>query len=84
MYSSPSAVTLTLATQPGDVLQRGVVFLNGFPLGRYDARGPQRSVYAPQGVARAGRNALLVLETAAGTAPGPLELRTFDHPLYNH
>ncbi|WP_231819284.1 glycoside hydrolase family 35 protein [Microbacterium resistens] len=45
---------------PGGV--RGMVWLNGFLLGRYDARGPQVTLYAPEPLWRAGRNELRVLD----------------------
>ncbi len=41
---------------------RGVVWLNDFALGRYWDRGPQRTLYAPAPLWRAGRNELTVLE----------------------
>ncbi|MFE9066597.1 beta-galactosidase family protein [Streptomyces violaceusniger] len=41
---------------------KGQVWLNGFALGRYWDRGPQRTLYAPAPVWRAGRNELVILE----------------------
>ncbi|WP_406458804.1 glycoside hydrolase family 35 protein [Streptomyces sp. NBC_00876] len=41
---------------------KGHVWLNGFALGRYWDRGPQRTLYAPAPVWRAGRNELVILE----------------------
>lgn len=41
---------------------RGFVWLNGFLLGRYDAAGPQRTLYAPAPLWRGGENNLLILE----------------------
>ncbi len=41
---------------------KGNAWLNGFPLGRYWSRGPQRSLYVPAPVLRPGRNELVVLE----------------------
>ncbi|MFJ5546652.1 beta-galactosidase family protein [Streptomyces sp. NPDC093225] len=41
---------------------KGTVWLNGFALGRYWDRGPQRTLYAPAPLWRPGRNELVVLE----------------------
>lgn len=41
---------------------RGLLWLNGFLLGRYSAEGPQRTLYAPGPLWRAGTNELVVLE----------------------
>ncbi|MFD5916572.1 glycoside hydrolase family 35 protein [Kitasatospora sp. NPDC058201] len=41
---------------------RGLLWLNGFLLGRYTHEGPQRTLYAPGPLWRAGRNTLVVLE----------------------
>ncbi|SEL81060.1 glycoside hydrolase family 35 protein [Streptacidiphilus jiangxiensis] len=52
---------------------KGMVWLNGFALGRYWEVGPQRTLYAPGPLWRAGRNEITVLELHT---PGPaLELR---------
>ncbi|MEV6901715.1 beta-galactosidase family protein [Amycolatopsis sp. NPDC051372] len=42
--------------------EKGIVWLNGFNLGRYWSRGPQRTLYAPAPLWRRGRNELVVLE----------------------
>ncbi|WP_295014076.1 beta-galactosidase [uncultured Microbacterium sp.] len=42
---------------------RGLVWLNGFLLGRYAAIGPQVTLYAPGPLWRAGRNTVHVLDT---------------------
>ncbi|MET7994685.1 beta-galactosidase family protein [Amycolatopsis sp. NPDC005232] len=42
--------------------EKGIVWLNGFNLGRYWSRGPQRTLYAPAPLWRSGRNELVVLE----------------------
>lgn len=62
---------------------KGVVWINGFCLGRYWSRGPQRTLYVPGPVLREHGNELVVLElhaTAHGEARfvpqmdlGPLE-----------
>ncbi|MFJ9780197.1 beta-galactosidase family protein [Amycolatopsis sp. NPDC101161] len=57
---------------------KGLVWFNGFPLGRYWRRGPQRTLYVPRPVVRAGANDLVVLELdtmldpAARFVPRPL------------
>lgn len=42
---------------------KGMVWLNGFLLGRYWERGPQVTLYAPAPLWRAGRNEVVVLDT---------------------
>lgn len=49
--------------------QRGVVWLNGFCLGRYDCAGPTRTLYVPGPVVRATGNALVVWELDACPDP---------------
>ena len=57
---------------------KGVAWINGFPLGRYWRRGPQRTLYVPGPALRAGENELAVFETdvlvdpVARFVPGPL------------
>ncbi|WP_395293086.1 beta-galactosidase family protein [Kitasatospora hibisci] len=65
--------------EPGDAFValpgwgRGLLWLNGFLLGRYSPDSPQHTLYAPGPLWRAGGNELIVLELAAhGTV---LELR---------
>lgn len=41
---------------------KGVAFVNGFNLGRYWSRGPQRTLYVPWPVLRVGDNELVVFE----------------------
>lgn len=49
---------------------KGVAWVNGFALGRYWSRGPQRTLYVPGPVLRPGENTLTILEleAAASTA----------------
>lgn len=56
-------------TEPGDTYLalpgwgKGYVWVNGFCLGRYwESRGPQRTLYVPWPLLRAGRNEVVVLE----------------------
>ena len=57
---------------------KGLAWVNGFPLGRYWRRGPQRTLYVPGPALRAGDNELAVFETdmlldpVARFVPGPL------------
>lgn len=48
---------------------KGYVWVNGFCLGRYWSLGPQRSLYLPWPLLRAGRNELVVLELDDVTEP---------------
>ena len=48
-----------------DGLGKGIAWLNGFCLGRYWSRGPQRTLYVPGPVTRRNDNELVVLELAA-------------------
>ncbi|GAA4876219.1 beta-galactosidase [Paenibacillus vulneris] len=41
---------------------KGVVWINGFNLGRYWNQGPTRTLYVPAPLLRAGRNEIVVLE----------------------
>jgi beta-galactosidase len=51
-------------------LGKGIAWVNGFCLGRYWSRGPQRTLYVPGPVLRIGDNELVVLEL--DTAPEAL------------
>jgi beta-galactosidase len=57
----------TFVALPG--CAKGVVWINGFNLGRYWDRGPQRTLYLPGPLLRPGRNDLHVLELHRVTAP---------------
>ncbi|MER6582021.1 beta-galactosidase family protein [Nonomuraea sp. NPDC001023] len=66
--------TLTVA-EPRDAYlalpgwTKGYVWVNGFCLGRYWDRGPQRTLYLPWPLLRAGGNELVVLELDGCRAP---------------
>jgi len=47
---------------------KGMAWVNGWPLGRYWSRGPQRTLYVPGPATAAGRNVLVVLETTSARA----------------
>jgi beta-galactosidase len=57
---------------------KGVAWLNGFNLGRYWNRGPQRSLYIPAPWLRQGRNDLIILELHKFSHP---VVQLLDHPL---
>ena len=46
---------------------KGYAFINGFLLGRYWANGPQRTLYVPSPVTKAGANQLILLELEGAT-----------------
>jgi beta-galactosidase len=48
---------------------KGLVWVNGFLLGRYWRRGPQRTLFVPSPVTRAGCNEVAVLEFEAMAEP---------------
>ncbi len=47
---------------------KGLLWVNGFTLGRYWRNGPQRSLFVPAGATRRGRNDIVVLELEATAA----------------
>ncbi|WP_033211695.1 glycoside hydrolase family 35 protein [Kitasatospora phosalacinea] len=55
---------------------KGTAWINGFHLGRYWSRGPQRSLYVPGPVLRRGVNELTVLELHAAPFQRTADLRT--------
>ncbi|MGV9270819.1 glycoside hydrolase family 35 protein [Kitasatospora sp. NPDC003701] len=55
---------------------KGMLWLNGFALGRHWERGPQRTLYAPAPLWRPGVNEIVILEL--GRPGSRIELR--DHP----
>ena len=40
----------------------GIIFINGFNLGRYRSIGPQQSLYVPSGILKTGENTISVLD----------------------
>ena len=46
---------------------KGYAWVNGFFLGRYWRRGPQRTLYVPAPVTRAGDNRVVIVELEAVT-----------------
>jgi len=59
---------LELATAPADTFlklegwSKGVVFINGFNLGRYWKVGPQQTLYVPAPLLQEGRNEIIVFD----------------------
>ena len=51
-----------------DGFRKGVAWVNGFCLGRYWSRGPQRTLAVPGPVLRAGRNEVVVFELHASAS----------------
>lgn len=60
---------------------KGLVWVNGFLLGRYWRRGPQRTLIVPAPVTRAGANEVVLLEFEAMAAA---EIRTLGGPDLGH
>ncbi|SDW29443.1 beta-galactosidase [Amycolatopsis xylanica] len=60
---------------------KGMAWINGFPLGRYWRRGPQRTMYVPRPVVRAGGNEIVVLELDTMLEP---EARFVSRPSLGH
>ncbi len=54
---------------------KGNVWVNGFHLGRFWSRGPQRSLYLPDPVLRPGPNEITVLELHAAHLAATIDLR---------
>ncbi|MFF9342315.1 beta-galactosidase [Streptomyces sp. NPDC014773] len=54
---------------------KGNAWVNGFPLGRYWSRGPQKSLYVPAPVLRSGTNEIVVLELHAGPRGRTVDFR---------
>jgi beta-galactosidase len=54
---------------------KGNAWINGFALGRYWSRGPQRSLYVPAPVLREGTNDIVLLELHAAHRPLTVSFR---------
>ncbi len=57
---------------------KGVVWINGFNLGRYWSRGPQHTLVVPGPLVRDGRNEVVVLELTAIAKPSLRFVRGLD------
>ncbi|MFR7590926.1 MAG: glycoside hydrolase family 35 protein [Longibaculum sp.] len=60
-------------------LGKGVIFINGFNLGRYWSKGPIEYLYLPGPLLQKGKNKIVVFETE-GICINELDL--IDHPIY--
>jgi beta-galactosidase len=60
---------------------KGLVWCNGFLLGRYWRRGPQRTLYVPRPVVRSGANEIVVFELDTLLDPA---VRFVPRPLLGH
>jgi beta-galactosidase len=56
---------------------KGVAWINGFNLGRYWNRGPQRTLYVPSPVLKNGDNEMIIIELQGVEKP---EVEFLDHP----
>jgi beta-galactosidase len=73
VFELPGAADLYLSTAGWG---KGIAWVNGFCLGRYWSRGPQRTLYVPGPATRPGANELIILELHAASVavafrPGP-------------
>ncbi|MGD0705805.1 MAG: beta-galactosidase family protein [Trebonia sp.] len=68
VFDLPQAADLYLSTAGWG---KGIAWVNGFCLGRYWSRGPQRTLYVPGPVTRPGDNELIILELHAAAAAAP-------------
>ncbi|RAP74647.1 glycoside hydrolase family 35 protein [Paenibacillus montanisoli] len=59
---------------------KGVAFINGFNLGRYWSKGPQRTLYVPAPLLREGSNELVLFELH-GAPQGSASVMLADKPL---
>ncbi|XP_060069165.1 beta-galactosidase-1-like protein 2 [Ylistrum balloti] len=86
-YSSPALfkATLTISDTPKDTFLctkgwgKGIVFLNGFNLGRFWCVGPQQTLYVPAPLLKQGDNQILIFEQEA---PG-ISIEFLDAPILN-
>lgn len=58
---------------------KGVIFINGFNLGRYWERGPHVSLYCPKDLLKVGKNEIVVFETEGVLIE---DLNFVDKPVY--
>jgi beta-galactosidase len=68
VFDLPQAADLYLSTAGWG---KGIAWVNGFCLGRYWSRGPQRTLYVPGPATRPGANELIILELHAAAAAAP-------------
>jgi beta-galactosidase len=68
VFDLPQAADLYLSTAGWG---KGIAWVNGFCLGRYWSRGPQRTLYVPGPATRPGANELIICELHAASATAP-------------
>ena len=67
VFDLPAESDLYLSTAS---LGKGIAWINGFCLGRYWSRGPQRTLYVPGPVTRRAGNELIILELHSAARAG--------------
>lgn len=82
---NPGSIQAFNGEYPGTycrVFGRGVLWINGFNVGRFHTgvRGPQRSLYVPGALFREGRNEILVLHMSMHLTREPPSVQFFDKP----
>ena len=72
----PDGDPRTTFLRVGDGWTSGFVVVNGFHLGRFDVRGPQRTLLVPRAVLRAGDNEVIAFDGDGGEegSAQPLQL----------
>ena len=85
MYIDPGSKDAFSGEYPGThcrVFGRGVLWVNGFNVGRFHTGvpGPQRSLFVPGALLRAGRNEFIVLHMNMQLTTDPPNLRIFEQP----
>ena len=74
VFDLPAESDLYLSTAG---LGKGIAWINGFCVGRYWSRGPQRTLYVPGPVTRRTGNELIILELHSAASPvGGVRIRS--------
>jgi beta-galactosidase len=68
VFDLPQVADLYLSTAGWG---KGIAWVNGFCLGRYWSRGPQRTLYVPGPATQPGGNELIILELHAAAVAAP-------------
>ena len=61
-----------------DNFTKGFVLINGFNIGRYWEKGPQKSLYIPASLLKKGKNEIIVFESDGLAGEPTVEFK--DHP----
>ena len=75
VFDLPEASDLYLSTAG---LGKGIAWINGFCIGRYWSRGPQRTLYVPGPVTRQAGNELIILELQSTASDAAVFLSVSD------